>query len=125
MIGNLVKFTPETDLFYAIHSLTRHHLPGAPVVDSRDQLLGMLSEYDCLNAVLTDGYHEQAGGKVGSYMTTQYQFLSPNDNLLTAAERFIKEHYQMLPVLQEGRLVGQLNQHNILTAIKDFSTDCC
>ena len=58
MAGRLVKFTPDTDMLDAIHELVHHRIAGAPVVDEQGELVGMLSETDCLKVAL--GYGDGA-----------------------------------------------------------------
>ena len=49
MTTQLVTFKPETDLFKAISVFSESNISGAPVVNDRGELIGMLSEVDCLN----------------------------------------------------------------------------
>ena len=70
MAEKLITFTPETDLFEAINQLLKYRITGAPVIGKSGELVGLLSEADCLKAILTLTYHEEEmGGKVGDYMS--------------------------------------------------------
>ena len=71
MSGKLVSFTPETDVLDAIHQLVHQRIAGAPVVDSHGSLVGMLSEFDCLNVVLKAAYHGEPGGPIADYPPTK------------------------------------------------------
>ena len=55
MARTLVTFKPETEVLDAIHELVKHRIAGAPVVDDEGNLLGMLSELDCMKVALDAG----------------------------------------------------------------------
>ena len=52
MSATLVTFTPDTDILAAINQLIAKRISGAPVVDRQGNLVGVLSEKDCLQAAL-------------------------------------------------------------------------
>jgi CBS domain-containing protein len=56
MAGRLVKFKPDMDVLDAIHELVQNRIAGAPVVDDQGELIGMLSELDCLKVGLNAGW---------------------------------------------------------------------
>ena len=68
MAASLVTFTPEMDIMEAIRLLSEKRISGAPVVDHLGNLVGMLSEKDCLKVALKAGYHDEWGGRVEEYM---------------------------------------------------------
>ena len=47
----LIKFTPEMNIFTAIDQLLEYRISGAPVVNERGELVGILSQRDCLQNV--------------------------------------------------------------------------
>jgi CBS domain-containing protein len=53
MTENLVTFTTDIDVLDAIHELVRHRIAGAPVLDDHGNLVGMLTELDCMKIALT------------------------------------------------------------------------
>ena len=46
----LITLSPEMDVTDAIHELVRNDISGAPVVDAEGNLVGILTERDCLDA---------------------------------------------------------------------------
>ena len=69
MAANLVTLGPDMEILRAIHALIENRISGAPVVDEHGNLVGVLSEQDCMRVALNAGYHEEYGGRVSEYMS--------------------------------------------------------
>ncbi|WP_027859400.1 CBS domain-containing protein [Marinobacterium jannaschii] len=124
MTEGVITFKPETDLFDAINSLLENRISGAPVVDDDGNLAGILSEVDCLKAILALTYHEEEkGGVVGEYMTGVVDTVEHDADIISVSERFINEGLRRLPVVKNGRLVGQISRRDILRAVEVFAQD--
>lgn len=121
MTRDLVTFTEQMDLFKAIDILVLNRISGAPVLDSEGRLIGLLSESDCLRSILSGSYFEEVGGRVGSVMTRAVETIDADADIVKAAEHFIHQGRRRLPVLDEGRLVGQISRRDILRAVKTFN----
>ncbi len=119
MAKNLTTFTPEMDISEAIKYLNKHKISGAPVVNDRGQLVGMLSEQDCLQVALQSTYYEDwVGGEVSQYMTSPVKTVSDSASVVDLAEKFINSSYKRYPVLDEdGSLVGQISRSDVLRAL--------
>ena len=89
MTGKLVTFHPDTDVLDAIHELVTHGIAGAPVTNNRGELIGMLSELDCMKVALHAGYHGHWGGPVSDYMTTDTETVEADMSIIDLAQRFI------------------------------------
>lgn len=123
MTKKLITFKPETDLFEAIRVFTEHNISGAPVVNDREELVGMLSEVDCLKNILTYTYHEEEmGGVVGDFMSTEVRTINADSSIVELSELFINENLRRLPVLKDNHLVGQISRKDVLRAVKEFVT---
>ena len=48
MAKKLITFTPDTKVIAAIQSLIDHKISGAPVINEKGELVGILSEMDCM-----------------------------------------------------------------------------
>ncbi len=122
MVTNLIVFHPDTDLFAAIDELLSHSISGAPVVDAKGKLVGILSELDCLKSIVSGSYYdyESLGGEVSEFMTTSVETVSPDLDILTVCDRFTKDNRRRFPVVEDGKLVGQISRKDILRAIRDF-----
>ncbi len=124
MCEDLITFTPETDLFEAINQLLEYRITGAPVVDDSGNLVGLMSEVDCLKAILTLTYHEEEmGGYVGTYMSEEVYTINYDADIIKVAEEFINNKRRRLPVVKDGKLIGQISRRDVLRAVEKFAQD--
>ncbi|MDX2412251.1 MAG: CBS domain-containing protein [Woeseiaceae bacterium] len=117
MAGSIVSFKPETDVLDAIHELVRHRIAGAPVVNDQGELVGMLSELDCLKVSLNAGYYGDWGGPVADYMTPDVETVDADMNIVDLAQKFVDCGFRRFPVLRNNRLVGQISRRDVLRAL--------
>lgn len=118
MAANPVTVTPEMSILQAIHVLIEHRISGVPVVDLRGNLVGMLSEHDCLPIALQSSYHEELGGSVGEYMTPNVKTVDADDSIVELAELFLTTSLRRFPVMERQRLVGQISRRDVLRALE-------
>ncbi|GJL50100.1 MAG: hypothetical protein NPIRA01_13270 [Nitrospirales bacterium] len=114
MKANPVTFTPDMDIHKAMKVLVEQWISGAAVIDLRGNLVGLLSETDCLRVGLNAAYHDEWGGTVGDYMTREVKTIEADSSIVEIAELFTKTPYRRYPVLQENRLVGQLSRRDVM-----------
>ena len=118
MSRRVVTFSPETDVLDAAHALVENRIAGAPVVDGYGDLVGMLSEFDCLRVALTAGYHGELGGPVSEFMTRGVQTVHADMSIVDLAQRFLDTGLRRFPVLENDRLVGVVSRRDVLRALE-------
>jgi predicted transcriptional regulator len=121
MTTKLITFRSDVDIFEAIKTLQINRISGAPVVDNNGQIVGILSEGDCLKAIIKDIYYDKAGGKVSDFMSTDIATIGPQDDIIGVAVEFQKQKRKRFPVLDDGELVGQISQRDVLRAVIEIS----
>lgn len=113
----------DANLVEAIQTLVDHRLTGVTVLDDEGRPVGVLSELDCIEAVLTtiynDGDPELA--LVTEAMTADINFCGPEDNIVEVAQDMLRTRQRRRPVIEGGRLVGQVSSSNILWALMEHS----
>lgn len=119
MATELVSFGPNDDIIAAMRTLLDRQLSGAPVLDSSGQVIGVLSQKDCLEIVYNTAYHKDWGGQVEQYMNRQVEHIDADCSILEAAEIFLHSSYRRFPVLRAGQLVGQISRHDIMRALDE------
>lgn len=120
MAANLITFKPEMEMRLAISYLVEKRISGAPVVDDHGNLVGVLSEQDCMKMALSAGYHDDLGGLVQDYMSKTVSTIDADTSILKLAQLFIDSPYRRYPVLQNGRLVGQVSRRDVLRALESI-----
>jgi len=121
MTSNLVTFSPDMDITDAIHLLLEKGISGAPVVDKRGNIIGMLSERDCIKVALSAGYYSQRGGKVAEFMKREVKTVDANASLLDVARMFLEAPFKRYPVMRDNLLVGQISRSDILRALEKLA----
>ena len=123
MTRKLVTFKRSTPLYEAMNTMLKQRISGAPVVDDGGGLIGVLSEIDFLEAMLKRSYHGELQGTVGEVMTEGAQSVSADTDIYTVSEMFLRDRRRRLPVIHDGRLVGQISRRDVLRAISDLSSE--
>ncbi|MQX53861.1 CBS domain-containing protein [Alcanivorax sediminis] len=121
MSRRVITLTPDQSVHDAIRVLLENKISGAPVVGESGELKGMFSESDCLKGALEASYHGTEIGPVSEYMTFDLQTVNGQTSILDAAEIFLADHRRRLPVVDDGKLVGQISRRDLLRAIDDFN----
>jgi len=121
MARHLVSFSPDMDVLDAIHELVRHRIAGAPVVDEHGDLIGMLSELDCMKVALNAGYFSDRGGPVRDFMSTGVETVDADMSIVDLAQRFLDTGFRRFPVMRDNRLVGQISRRDILRALQQIA----
>jgi len=121
MSGKLVTFHPETDVLDAIHVLVSRGIAGAPVTNNRGELVGMLSEIDCMKIALHAGYHGDWGGPVSDYMTSNCETVDADMSIIDLAQHFLDTKFRRFPVVADHRLVGQISRRDVLRALSQLA----
>lgn len=117
MATQLVTFSPDTEIMDAMHALLVNRITGAPVIDSRGELVGMLSEHDCIRCALNACYHDELGGQVKSVMTKEVFTVDPDESILAVAEKLVSSPFRRFVVMERNRVVGQISRRDVLVAL--------
>jgi CBS domain-containing protein len=119
MTARLVTLTPEMSAVEAAEILLRDSISGAPVVDAHGHLLGLVSEFDCLQAVASAEYEmdlHDGAETVRELMTESCHTIPPDLDLYGIAHAFVNLGVRRLPVVDEGQLIGQVSRRDVLRA---------
>ncbi len=126
MATQLVTFRPDQSIFEVVSKLLENRISGAPVINDKDELVGVISEGDCLKDIASGKYYNMPlmHGKVEDHMAKNVIHISPDVSVFEAAKMFLELKLRRFPVLDEnGKLVGQISQRDILRAVLDLKHD--
>jgi predicted transcriptional regulator len=119
MTKTLYSFSPSDNIHTAAKTLMEKHISGAPVLDEAGNMVGVLSKKDCLKVVYVASYHQDWGGRVDEYMSREIRTIESGTDIIAAADLFVESSYRRFPVLENGRLIGQISRQDILRALYD------
>ena len=122
MATRLLLLHPDMEITRAVHLLVRNDVSGAPVVDSSGQLLGILTERDCMRVAVQSEYYNMPGDLVRDRMSTDPVSVSPDDNIFDLARRFIESKYRRYPVVENGKVVGLISRRDVMRALGQIYT---
>jgi CBS domain-containing protein len=119
MATKLVTLSPETSIFDAITMLLKNKFSGAPVVEKDGTLCGVLSEKDCMRVLAGGSYDHRDGEElisVAAFMSRHLITIKLDDGIYHIVDTFDKHNVRRLPVVENGRLVGQVSRRDVLRA---------
>lgn len=124
MTRRLVTFHPDQTMNEVVDALLAKKISGAPVVDENNNLVGVISEGDCLKEVVRGKYNNfpSLHGKVSEHMAKDVKFVAPELNIFELAQLFLNLRLRRFPVLQNGKLVGQISQKDVMRAVLKLNT---
>ena len=118
MATELVTLDSGMEILRAVNALLKADIAAAPVVDEAGNLVGILTERDCIRVVLNAGYHSEYGGHVADFMSTDVQTITAEQSIVDAARLFSGERFHRYPVLENDRLVGFLSRRDVMRALE-------
>jgi CBS domain-containing protein len=136
MKTHVIKTSPEATMRDAVDMMDLYQISGLPVVDAEGQLVGVVTEYDVIQALLphfTEAALSTAGDSsmedfrtlvervrnkpVADAMTSPAVAVDENTDVLEAASLMLTRRIKRLPVTSEGRLIGIISRIDICQAI--------
>ncbi len=111
--------SPQTDIMEAVDFLLKKRVTGALVTDWKGKLVGILTEFDCLKLLALGGTDcEVPRGTVADFMTAEVQTMPPTMDIYFAAGVFMSTNFCRFPVVEHGRIVGEVTRFDILRAVQ-------
>ncbi|MFO8047255.1 MAG: CBS domain-containing protein [Halomonas sp.] len=117
MSRDCYRVTGKTSVSTLAEGLSLHRLPGVPVVDERDHLIGFISEQDVLGKVLESTYLNDEPPLVRELMRHEVLTVTPNKSLTDLAQEMLSHKPKVYPVVEQERLVGIVTRRDVLNAI--------
>jgi CBS domain-containing protein len=118
MTTQVVLFTPEQSIHDVMQAFIKYRISGGPVVDEKGKLIGVISEADCMKEISDSRYFNMPilDKSVGHFMTENVDTIESTLSVFDAAAKFSKSSRRRYPVLEKGRLVGQVSRKDIVIA---------
>jgi len=118
MTTNLITFKPNQSVEEVIDSLIKNKISGGPVVNENNELIGIISEGDCIKQISESRYYNMPldNNSVDKHMITNVETIDGDMNVFDAASKFLESKRRRFPIVENGKLVGQISQKDILKA---------
>ena len=121
MLANPVKVRADDNVLDAMQVIIDNKISGVCVVDEEQNLVGILSELDCLRAVLGAIYNKSGIGNVREYMASDNLVVAhPTEDIVDVAQDMLLKNKRRRPVVEDGKLIGQITCRQLLSAVKKF-----
>jgi len=113
-----------TSLVAVVDLFTKHQINAVPVVNSKNEVIGFVSESDCLQALISGSYHCDKPAIVNDVMTKSVVSVSPQDSIIDIAIRMTKDNLSVYPVVENRQLVGIIRRGDILQVLAENNNQC-
>lgn len=122
MIHGVASVTPATTVRDAVDTMVRRRLRALPVVGEKQEVLGIISEWDIMRGLLPQIPRGSPDGEatpietvhVRDIMTRSVLCISEELGLEEAANMMINKDVEQFPVTSEGKLTGFLTRSDII-----------
>ncbi|MDB4402175.1 CBS domain-containing protein [Algibacter sp.] len=118
MTTDLITFTPDQSIEVVMQSLIKHRISGGPVVNEKNELIGIISEGDCIKQISESRYYNMPmqDQTIKKHMASNVETIDGNMNIFDAATKFLEAKRRRFPIVENGKLVGQISQKDVLKA---------
>jgi CBS domain-containing protein len=121
MLPNPATVRVDATLSEAMGVIIDNRISGLCVVDDAGNLVGILSELDCLRAILGAVYNKISVGQVRDYMASDNLIVAhPEEDIVDVAQDMLMNNKRRRPVVENGRLIGQITCRQLLKAVQEF-----
>ncbi|GAA4895424.1 CBS domain-containing protein [Flaviramulus aquimarinus] len=118
MTRDLITFTPDQTIESVMQALINNRISGGPVVNEESELIGIISESDCIKQISESRYYNMPmqDMTIEKYITKDVDTIDGNMNIFDAASLFAKSPRRRFPIVENSKLVGQISQKDVLKA---------
>tara|TARA_B100000900_G_scaffold416270_1_gene450821 strand:+ start:19536 stop:20000 length:465 start_codon:yes stop_codon:yes gene_type:complete len=125
MSRNLIVFKPEETIHEVMKKFIKYRISGGPVVNEKGDLIGIISEADCMKEVSESRYFNLPilDKSVSNFMTTNVDTIDASKTIFEAASNFFKTSRRRFPVIEKKKLVGQISRKDIVIATLNMKSN--
>ncbi|WP_375234597.1 CBS domain-containing protein [Winogradskyella sp.] len=125
MTTSLITFSPSQKVHSVVEAIIKNKISGGPVVNEKNELVGIISEGDCLKQLSESRYYNMPLEEdlVEKRMIRDVETIDGNMDIFDAANKFLSSKRRRFPIVQNGKLVGQISQKDILKAALELKSE--
>lgn len=113
-----------TPLSAVIELFAKYHINSAPVVNDENEVIGLVSESDSLQALISGSYYCDKPVQVNDVMAKNVTTISPQASVVDVAIRMTQDKFSAYPVTENNVLVGMLTRQAILQVLATEHAQC-
>ena len=124
MRKNIITIRSDANIAQAIELIVEYKITGLTVLDESGQVVGVLSELDCLEAILSSIYNDGDAehALVSEAMVSPVETCNATDSIVEVAQSMLRTRQRRRPVVEsDGTLVGLVSSNNVLWALLEYS----
>jgi CBS domain-containing protein len=116
MTKKVITLSPDATLVEATKIFIANGITGIPIVDADEKVIGIITEKDILNFVLTYSSKVQIT-KIKEAMTKNVICFTSDTDIDKIALCFSKSDIRRVPIVDEGRLVGIISRKDLISSL--------
>lgn len=101
----------------AVQILLKHRILGSAVVDDKRNLVGYVSEQDCLKHLLADSYYRQDSAQVSDVMRHDVLTVTGDKSVVDLAQMMTGDKPKKYPVVEHRRVIGEITRTEVVQAL--------
>ncbi|MDX2320189.1 MAG: CBS domain-containing protein [Moritella sp.] len=113
-----------TSLVAVVDLFAKHQINAMPVVNAENEVIGFVSESDCMKALINGSYHCDKPAIVNDVMSKNIVSVSPQTTIFDVALGMTKDNVSVYPVIEEGKLVGIIRRRDVLQVLAQNHNQC-
>ncbi len=118
MSRDVATCSPQDRVHHIYNLIVASGFNSFPVVEKNQEVVGIVSRRDVLRAGrIRPAVKNAADTTIERIMTTPVVVTSPDDLVENAARMMVKYDISMIPVVQNGRIAGVIDRHDVLNAL--------
>jgi CBS domain-containing protein len=125
MVTKVVAFNPDHSVVDVLKAFNEYSIAAAPVVDKENNLVGFVSEKDCMENLVNFIFYEGLGvGTVESIMHQNVYSIGSDKDIFELEEFLQEKDLRHIPVTDEdNHLVGVVSRRDVLVALEKILND--
>ncbi len=108
---HIISIDPNSTVADAIAKMLENNI-GAILVKDGEEYVGIWTERDLMNNVVTDGFYSKTS-KIKDYMNTNLDLEPHTDTLFQLMDKCLRKKHRHLIIQKNGKIIGMLSSGDI------------
>lgn len=118
------SFHTQDNIFDAVEKMQKFDVSGGPVISDSGEIIGFLSEQDCIQQLLKASYHCEMTATVTDLMQTEVLTVTPEMNIIDLALKLTVRKPKLYPVVSGNKVVGVISRREVIATMLEVGREC-